>query len=74
MEIDQELYNMSSTIKNAEVVKALVINRLYSEKVISEEIAIKYREEYGVIVIKESWYKTIFSENKWIYKFIKLKD
>lgn len=67
-QIDSVLLNMESTIKNADVVKEMVLDRLQKEGLISEEQKTEFCEKWQVIVVKRSWYKT------WWKKFFSTDD
>jgi hypothetical protein len=65
--IDGIILEIENHIGNANVVKDIVLARLVMDKVISEEMAQDYSENWQIIVIKPSWFK------KWFDKFRKPK-
>lgn len=81
MILENELLNMESNVENANIVKDLVLNKLYNDKIINEKQYYKYVEDYNIIIIKRSWFSKWFNklkkENKkikdgFIYKYINL--
>lgn len=79
--MDSELLNLDSHIKNANSVKEIVISRLLTDGVISEEKAKEYTEKWQIIIFKSNWFKRWFSIfrkdsdlNEYIFKFVKFED
>ena len=77
MTIDLELQDMPSTIINANAVKTMVLEKLYSEEIISKEIFEEYEALYNVIIIKPNWFKSWVNKFKkddlkgYVYKYVK---
>ena len=71
--IDSVLLNMEDNVNNANTVRDLVIGKLLEDKAINKETADNYMNNWQVIVIKNSWFKRIFSGEGWRYVFVKLK-
>jgi len=63
--IDSILVNMELHVKNANICKDMVVERLLKDGMITQEIANDYFEKYQIIIIKNSWFKT------WMDKFLK---
>ena len=57
------LEEVESNTLNYNSAKELVLNRLYMDKVITDEQRLKYIENWNIIVIKKSWFM------KWANKF-----
>ena len=70
--ISSMILDMESNIENGTTVKNLVIAKLHENGEITDEIAKKYIEEWQIIVVKDSWYKKLFSGDGWRYRFVKL--
>jgi hypothetical protein len=60
---DNTLLNIDAEIANANSIKEMVLHRLLKDGLITEETAIKYAENWQVIVINNSWFK------RWMEKF-----
>lgn len=89
-QIDSILVSMESIVKNAEVVKGMVIDRMKTEKLITEEQAVEFSEKWQIIIIKRSWYKKWWKKyfdnepdddgvldkegNSYQYKLVKFED
>ena len=76
MQIDSTLSNIEELTQNANSVKELVLTTLLNNKIITEEIAKEYFENYQVIIIKHSWFKQwmdMFKKdaNAYSYKYVK---
>jgi len=63
MTIDSTLFNMESSITNANIVKELILDRLAKDKIITSEQANDYAERWQIILIKKIWYE------RWANKF-----
>lgn len=79
MTIDQQLLEIEDNTRNANTVKELVIGRLLTDKVITEDQAREYTEKWQVIVIKTNWFErwmNAFNKEKGSYrlKFVKFED
>jgi hypothetical protein len=73
MKIDNVQLDLEQNVQNAEVIKTMILNTLLKDRVISEEIHTKYNTQHAVILIKESWYKSLFSKSEnWVYKFVSI--
>jgi len=64
---------------NANKVKDLVLKTLLNNKVISEDIALSYAENWQIIIIKNNWFESWckkFNKTKdvWSYKYLKFED
>ena len=77
MKIDNMLMDMPVNISNATMVKAMVLDRLLMDKVITQSEHREYSDEWQVIVIKRSWYKRWWNrfhkgtDDSYIYKLVK---
>jgi hypothetical protein len=79
MQIDRLLLEMESNLANYNAVKEIVLSRLLTDKVITEEQAKTYSEKWNIIVIKPSWFErwcTAFSKKDadWMFKFVRFED
>jgi hypothetical protein len=78
--IDSVLLEIEQYTQNANDVKDLVLNRLMTDKVITEDDAKTYSEKWQIIVVKESWFKrwaSVFSKRNttyYMFKFVKFED
>lgn len=70
--IDGMLVDMEEKIVNAEGVKECVCHTLIDLGLLTEEKAQQFCKDYGMIIIKQSWYKKIFTGDKYIMKCVKL--
>jgi len=80
-QMDSQLLSIEEDTKNANTVKELVISRLLSDKVITEEQAEKYAIKFQIIVVKygwfERWFKTLTRGQKaesYHYKYVNFED
>ncbi len=71
-EISSVLLEMDENIENATTVKNMVIAKLHENKEITDEVAEKYIKDWQIIIVKEAWYKKLFSGYGWKYIFTKL--
>jgi len=62
-QIDSMLISIEEYTTNANLVKELVISRLIIDKVITEEQAKDYIENWQVVIIKPTWFE------RWAGKF-----
>lgn len=89
-QIDSILVGMESFVKNAEVVKTMVVDRMETEGLITGEQAKEFSEKWQVIIIKRKWYKKWWKKyfdnepdddgvldkdgNSYQYKLVKFED
>ena len=80
-QIDSQLLDIEANIGNANNVKELVLGRLLSDKVITEEQAKEYLEKWQVLIIKRSWFERwmqVFGvgkdKNLYLYKYVRFED
>lgn len=76
--VEGVLLSLPSNTVNANMVKDSVIRRLWKDGAITEEQADEYSESWGVIIIKNGWFKTWVKKftkdaDTWEYRFIKLE-
>lgn len=79
MKIDEDYLDYQSFNDNGNVVKEIVLQRLFNDKIISEEQKIEYNEKWQVITFKYSWFKTWWKKynnqkGDYGYKFLKFED
>ena len=79
MQIDSLIMEMEGNLKNFNAVKSIVLSRLLTDKVITEEQAIEYSEKWNVIMVKPSWFeqwKKKFNKDNdnYIFKYVKFED
>ena len=80
MEIDSALLSLEDNIKNAEAVKQLVLTRLCSDAVITEEQMNVYLQDWQIIVFKKGWFRAWCDKyckgknSEWAYKFVKFNQ
>jgi hypothetical protein len=78
--MDTRLITIEEDTLNANVVKELVIQKLYDNGVIDDEQAKAYIEKWQVIVYKPTWFKRwmekFITTNKdtYRYKYVKFED
>jgi len=74
--IDGMLLELNDRICNANVVKEMVIKRLLLDGIITETEANTYKEEWQIIIYKNSWFKKLISKDKnaWYYKYVNFSD
>lgn len=78
--MDSQLLSIEEDTKNANTVKEIVISRLLSDKVITEEQAEKYAIKFQIIVVKygwfERWFKTLSGRKpeSYCYKYVRFED
>jgi hypothetical protein len=74
--IDGMLLELNDRIFNANVVKEMVITRLLSDSLITEKQANNYKENWQIIIYKNSWFKKLMSKDKkaWYYKYVNFSD
>jgi len=78
--IDGVLVEIDSMTKNANLCKEMIIDKLFKDGIINQEIASEYTEKYQIIIVKKSWFKKWldkFSDNKedsYVYKLVKFED
>lgn len=77
--IDSFLVDMKSHVKNANIGKDIIIERLLKDGIIDQEVANDYMEKYQIVIVKKTWFKKWmdkFSDNKedfYVYKLIKFE-
>lgn len=80
MKIDSVLIEIESLSKNANVVKNTVMDRLVKDKVITEEQARHYTNNWQVIIVKPAWYESWFKKfgkkdgEAYEFKYVKFED
>ena len=78
--MDSQILSIEGDIKNANNVKEIVLNRLLSDKVITEEQAEMYATKWQIIVVKygwfERWFKTLSGRKaeSYCYKYVRFED
>jgi hypothetical protein len=78
--MDTRLITLEEDTLNANVVKELVIQKLYDNGVLDDEQAKTYIEKWQVIVYKPTWFKRwmekFITTNKdtYRYKYVKFED
>jgi hypothetical protein len=78
--VDSMLLTLEDDIKNANVVKELVIERLVKDKVIASQQAEEYADKWQVIIIKPAWFERwmeklkIKTPNSYRFKYVKFED
>ena len=79
--MDSNLLTIEEDTKNANVVRDIVLGRLLTDKIITEEQAKDYSEKWQVIVVKRSWFKRwldVFCKGKekdnYFYKYVRFED
>ena len=77
--IDSFLVDMESHVKNANICKDIIIERLLKDGIIDQEVANDYMEKYQIVIVKKTWFKKWmdkFSDNKedfYVYKLVKFE-
>ena len=61
--IDSELINLDANIANANIVKEIVLTRLYDDGHIPEKTYNTFMENWQMIIIKRGWFQ------RWLKKF-----
>jgi hypothetical protein len=78
--LDSMLLTLEEEIKNANVVKDCVIQRLVDDKVLTDQQAEDYADKWQVIIIKPSWFErwmvklNIKTPNNYRYKYVRFED
>lgn len=88
--IDTVLVQMESFVKNAEVVKGMVAERMMKEGLLTKEQSEEFCEKWQVVIIKRKWYKQWWKKyfdnnldddgildkdgNSYQYKLVKFED
>ena len=70
--VENMLISMPEYLQNANLVKDLVLEKMYDDEVITEEVFEKYKDKQ-IIIFKRSWFKRIFTDDAWVYKYVDLK-
>lgn len=70
--VENMLIGMPEYLQNANSVKDLVLEQMYKDGVITEEVFEKYRDKQ-IIIFKRSWFERIFTDDAWVYKYVDLK-
>ena len=78
--MDSRLITIEEDTLNANVVKEIVIQKLYDNGVIDDEQAKAYVEKWQVIVYKPTWFKrwmekfVTTNKDTYRYKYVKFED
>ena len=76
--IDGIVAEIDSYMENSNIVKSIVLDRLFVDKIIKKEQHDHYNENWNVIIIKDSWFKkwaARFNKSKgYFYKYVKFED
>lgn len=78
--MDSRLITIEEDTLNANVVKELIIQKLYDNGVLNEEQAKTYVEKWQVIVYKPTWFKrwmekfVTTNKDTYRYKYVKFED
>ena len=70
--VENMLISLPEYLQNANVVKELVLEQMYKDEVITEEVFEKYMNKQ-IIIFKRGWFKRIFTDDAWVYKYVDLK-
>ena len=71
--IDGQLVEMESTIANAEAVKHSILQSMVNNEYLTDEQAVKFEQNFGIVAVKAVWYKKIFNytdKSAWVYKCV----
>lgn len=77
MKIDTMTLQAEDHVKNANIVKDIVLGQLLEDKIITKEQADKYADDYQIIIVKPSWFQrwaekvNISDTMGYIYKYVK---
>lgn len=69
------MIDLDSEIYNCELIKTMVLTRLYKDNLLSKEQFAEYNNNWVVVLLKKKWYQNFFSSKKggWFYSFVKLE-
>lgn len=70
--VESMLISLPEYITNANLVKDMVIEQLYKDEIITKEVFERYTDKQ-IIIFKRSWFKRIFTDDAWVYKYVDLK-
>ena len=70
--VENMLISMPEYLENANLCKDLVLEQMYKDEVITKEVFEKYRDKQ-IIIFKRGWFKRIFTNDAWVYKYVDLK-
>lgn len=79
MSIDKYMLDIDSNTKNANMIKDMVLDRLRTDGLITEEQATEYMNKWQIILIKASWFKRWMNafnreQDGYYYKLVKFED
>lgn len=72
---DEIRNNLGVETNNAEFAKVAVIDRLVRDNYLTPDQGDEFLEKYGMVIIKTSWYKKLFTKeniDKWVMKCVKM--
>lgn len=78
--MDTQLITLEEDTLNANVVKELVIQKLYKDGMLNEEQALTYIEKWQVVIFKPTWFKrwmekfVTTNKDSYRYKYVKFED
>ena len=78
--MDSQLITLEEDTQNANVIKELVIQKLYDNGVLNEEQAKAYVEKWQVVIVKPTWFKrwmekfVLTKTDSYRYKYVKFED
>lgn len=79
--MDRMMFELDYFLKNSNIVKELVIQRLLKDGVINDTQACEYTEKWNIIVVKPSWFEKWrnkfrgdINNDNYVYKFVKFED
>jgi hypothetical protein len=78
--MDTRLITLEEDTQNANLIKELIISRLYRDGVLNDEQATTYNEKWQVVIIKPIWFKCWMEKfiptntNNYRYKYVKFED
>ena len=79
--MDKMMFELDYFLKNSNVVKELVIQRLLKDGVLNDAQASEYTEKWNVIIIKPSWFEKWRNKfrggvdnDNYVFKFVKFED
>lgn len=75
-DVEQQVANLESDTKNANVIKEMILKQLLNDNHIAETVYSEYSTHWNIIITKRSWFKQLFALKKikddWVYSYIKL--
>ena len=78
--IDGMLIEIDDNIKNANIVKEIILERMVFDNIIDSEQQKEYLEKWQVIIVKKSWFTswvakhTKGDKNGYYFKFVKFEE